>query len=140
LYAVVEKMRSVELQRATNVVREAEQAVEVQRAIVRAEGLGGREALMTGDREGRALAETQREMAVWRGKRLEEIRLKREDLREVARESYATSRLKSEQMNSLMESVAEHIQKDEGRRFQARIDDQFLSRKLWMGTREEMQQ
>jgi len=137
LYGVVERMHSVELQRATGVVLEAEQAIDAQRAIVRTAGFDGREALMQGDRMGYALAETKQEVAAWRGERLEEIRVKREELRGVVRERYAASRLKNEQMNRVVEGVAERVKTEEGRRFQATTDDRFLSRKLWMQTRKE---
>jgi hypothetical protein len=137
LYGVVEQMHSVELQRATSVVREAEQAIEAQRTIVRAAGFEGREALVTGDRLGWSFAETQQEIAVWKGERLEEIRVNREELSGVARERYAESRLKSEQMNCVVEGIAARMEMEEGRRFQATTDDRFLSRKLWMETREE---
>ena len=137
LYGVVERMHSVELQRARSVVREAEQAIETQRMIWRAAGLDGREALVLGDRMGWSLAETQQEVAAWKGERLEEIRVKREELNKVARERYATSRLKSEQMNCVVEGVAARMEREEGRRFQATTDDRFLSRKLWMETRDE---
>jgi hypothetical protein len=137
LYGVVERMHSVELQRAAGVVREAEQAIDAQRAIGRTAGFDGREALMQGDRMGYALAETKQEVAAWKGERLEEIRVKREESRGVVRERYAASRLKKEQINRVVEGVAERVKTEEGWRFQAMTDDRFLSRKLWMQTRKE---
>jgi hypothetical protein len=137
LYGVMERMHSVELQRARSVVREAEQAIETQQRIVHAAGLDGREALTRGDRMGWSLAETQQVVAAWKGERLQEIRVKREALNEMARERYAGSRLKSEQMSRVVEGVAMRMEREEGRRFQSITDDRFLSRKLWMETREE---
>lgn len=140
LYEVVERMHSVELQLATSVVREAEQAIEKQRTIGFAAGFDGREALVMGDRMGWSFAETQREIAAWKRERLEPIRTEREELSMVARERYATSRVKSEQMNRVVEGVAARVEIKEGRRVQAASDDRFLSRKLWMETREETRQ
>ena len=137
LYGVVERMHSIELERAMGVVREAEQAIEMQQTIGLAAELDGREALALGDRMGWSLAGTQVVVAAWKGERLEEIRVKREELSLVARGRYAASRLKSEQMNRVVEGVAERVEMEEGRRFQATTDDRFLSRKLWTETREE---
>ena len=137
LYGVVERMHSIELERAMGVVREAEEAIEMQRTIGRASELDGREALVLGDRMGWSLAGTQVVVAAWRKERLEEIRVKREELSVVARERYATSRVKSEQMNRVVGGIAERVEMEEGRRFQATTDDRFLSRKLWMKTHEE---
>ena len=137
LYEVMERMHSVELQRARIAVREAKQAIETQQMIVHAAGFDGREALARGDRMGWALAETRQVVAEWKGERLEEIRVRREELSEVARERYVTSRLKNEQMNCVVEGFVARVEREEGRRFQATTDDRFLSRKLWMETREE---
>lgn len=140
LYGVVERMDSIELQRAMSVVREAERAIERQRTIVHAAGLDGRAALVKGDRMGWSLAETQQEVSAWRARRLEEVRVEREALNEAAREVYAASRLKSEQMNRVVEGVAKRVEMEEERRFQATTDDRFLSRKLWTKARDEVRQ
>jgi hypothetical protein len=137
LNEVVERMHSVELHRAMSVVREAEQAIEAQRTIIRGMEFDQREALVMGDRMGWSFADTQQEVAAWRAGRLEEIRLKREELSGVARERHAASRLRSEQMNRVVEGVAARTEMEEGRRFQAMTDDRFLSRKVWMETRKE---
>jgi hypothetical protein len=137
LYGVVERMHSVELQRATNVVREAEQAIEAQQTIVRSAGSDGREALKAGDRMGWSFAETQREIAIWKKDRLEPIRVSREELSMVARERYAASRIQSEQMNRVVAGVADRVEIEEGRRVQAITDGRFLSRKLWVEIRDK---
>ena len=140
LYAVVERMHSAELERAMSMVREAEQAIETQRTILHAAGFDGREALVRGDRMGWSLAEKQQVVAARKRERLEEIRVKRQELNEVARERYAASRRKSEQMNCVVEGVVARVEMEEGRRVQVMTDDRFLSRKLWIKTREDAQQ
>ncbi|HEY6413158.1 MAG TPA: hypothetical protein VIX42_05695 [Edaphobacter sp.] len=136
LYGVVERMHSTELRRATSILREAELAIEGQRAIVRAVEFDGREALISGDRMDWSFAETQREIAAERGARLEQIRLSRETLSAAARERYTASRVKSEQMNRVVERDTWRVEMEEGRRVQIMTDERFLSRKLWMETRE----
>jgi hypothetical protein len=140
LYEMVERMHSAELQRAMSMAREVEQAIETQRTIVRATEFDRREALVIGDRMGWSFADTQQEIAAWRAGRLEETRVKREELSGVARERYAASHLRSEQMNRVVGGVAARVEMEEGRRAQAMTDDRFLSRKLWVETREEARQ
>jgi hypothetical protein len=131
LYDVVEQMHSAELQRMMLTVREVEQSIEVQRSAVNLAGLEGRGALMTGDHIGRLAAETQREVAGWMCERLEKIRLEREALREAAKEQYAASRLKSEQMKRVVEGLTGQAKIEEDRRMQAATDDRYLSRRRW---------
>jgi hypothetical protein len=135
LYGVVERMHSSELQRATNAVRETKQAIEIQRSVMRVAGVDVRDALITGDRLGWSLAEMQRELAMGKGKQLEDVRLEREELNGLAQRRYAESRVKSEQMNGVVESLAARIEMKEERRVQGATDDRFLSRKVWAETR-----
>ena len=140
LYGVVERMHSVELQRATSAVRETELAIKAQRTVVGAAGRDGRKALAMEDRIGWSVAERQREIAEWNGVRLGEIRLKREELSRVAREQYATSRLKSEQMTQVVDGVSARVEMEAGRRAQSLTDDRFLSRKIWMQSQDKARQ
>lgn len=137
LYGVVEEMRSAELQRMTAAVREAQQAIGVQRDVVQSARVDGREALTAGDRMGWSMAETLQATAEWKSCRLEDIRLEREGLSNVAREQYVASRLRSEQMKRAAEHVAEQIETEEGRRMQASSDDRFLARRRWTDARDE---
>jgi hypothetical protein len=132
LHEVVERMHSIELQIAANVVREAEQAIEMQRAIGSNAEFDGRKALAMSDRAGWSFAEVEREIAAWKRERLEPIRMKREELNRAAHERYSVSRVKNEQMNRVMEGVAARAEIEEERRMQAATDDRFLSRKLWL--------
>jgi hypothetical protein len=136
LYGVVERMHSVELQRTAAAVREVEQAVATQQSVARSASFDSREALMTGDRLSWSLAKAQRETAEWRQDRLEQIRLERQELNDAAKEQYAGSRVKSEQMKSVVSGVTAKTEIDEGRRMQAATDDRFLSRRSWMGARQ----
>ena len=131
LYGIVEEMHSTELQRMTAAVREAETAIGLQKKAARSARLNGRDALMTGDRMGWTIAETQRESAGWRRRRLEQIRVEREVLSDAAREQYVTSRMKSEQMKCVAEGVVAQIETEEARRTQATSDDRFLARRRW---------
>ena len=138
LYGVVEEMHSLELQRMTAAVQEAQQAIEVQQQVARSSRFDGRDALMADDRMGWEIAETQRESAGWKRRRLEQMRLEREVLSDAAREQYLASRIKSEQMKRLAEGVAARAEIEEGRRVQAASDDRFLTRRRWSDTRERI--
>jgi hypothetical protein len=138
LYGVVEEMHSLELQQMTAAVREAQQAVEVQQQVARSARFDGRDALMADDRMGWEIAETQRESAGWKRRRLEQMRLEREVLSDAAREQYLASRVKSEQMKRLAEVVAAQAEIKERRRVQAASDDRFLARRRWSETRERI--
>ena len=85
---------------------------------------------------GRSLAEAQWELAGWRREGLERIRAEREELRVSAQEQYAVSRVKSEQMRRVVDSVEARVAIEEGRRTQAATDDRYLSRRLWVEARQ----
>jgi len=138
LYAAVEKMHSTELQRMASAVREAQQAIGIEQEIARSARINGRGALLAGDRVSWVMAETQQETAAWRRRRLEQIRLEREELNEAAREQYVASRLKREQIKRVFDDIAVRMEIEEGRRLQAASDDRFLARRRWTDTRERM--
>jgi hypothetical protein len=138
LYAAVEEMHSIELQRKTAAVRETQQAIGVEQEVVRSARVDGRGALLAGDGVGRMMAETQQETAAWRRQRLEQIRLEREELNDAAREQYVASRLRKEQIKRVFDDIAARMEIEEGRRMQAASDDRFLARRRWKDGREKM--
>jgi hypothetical protein len=131
LYGLVEQMHSVALVQASLAVREAEIAIARQCEQMREARCGGREALLGGDRERRALTESQLELSGARRQLLETVRLEREIRNDQAREEYHLSRVKNEQMKSVVETIRTEEELIEGRRVQAASDDRFLSRLLW---------
>lgn len=139
LYGVVEELHSVELQRATAAVREAQQAIGVQQNAARSARRNGREALTSGDQIGRLSAEVLREKADWKRRRYDEIRLRRERSSDAAKEQYVASRLKSEQIRRVMDRVRERAESEEEHRRQAASDDRFLARRRWTDSREQLQ-
>jgi hypothetical protein len=136
LYAAVEELHSTELQRMASAVREAQQAIEVERVVARSARMDGRGALVAGDRMGWMMAETQRETAAWRRRGLEQIRMEREELNEMAREQYVVSRLKREQIKRVVDNIAARMEIEERRRLQAASDDRFLARRRWTDAQE----
>jgi len=136
LYGSIEEMHSVELQRATAAVQEAEQAMDAQEKTVRSSNFIGRDALIAGDRMEWAAARTQRELAEWKQQRLQQVRLEREKLSDEARREYRASRLRSEQMQHVIDDAAMQIATKTGRQTQAALDDRFLARRRWTDTRE----
>jgi len=137
LYGAVEEMRSVDLQRRMSAVREAQRAIGVQHKAAQTAGLHGREALTAGDRMGWTMAETLRQMAGSKRRRLEEIRRERESLSDQAKEEYVASRLKSEQIKCVVERVRERAENEEQRRMQTASDDRFLARQRWTDQQSE---
>ena len=135
LYAAVEEMHSTELQRKVAAVREAQQAIGIEQEVARSARIDGRRALLAGDRVSWVMAESQQETAGWRRRRLEQIRLEREELNEAAREQYVASRLKREQMKRVCDDIAAQVEIEEGRRLQAASDDRFLARRRWTDRR-----
>ena len=84
------------------------------------------------------MTEIQQEAAAWRRRRLEQIRLEREELNEAAREQYVASRLKREQIKRVFDDIALRMEIEEGRRLQAASDDRFLGRRRWTDARETL--
>jgi hypothetical protein len=137
LYAAVEELHSTDLQRRAAAVREAQQAIGIEREVARSARIDGRGALLTGDRVSWMMAQSQQDTAGWRRRRLEQIRLEREELNEAARERYVASRLKREQMKRVFDDIVARMEMEEGRRLQAASDDRFLARRRWTDRREK---
>jgi hypothetical protein len=137
LYAAVEEMHSTELQRMMAAVREVQRAVKVEREAAQSARIEAREALVAGERESRMVIESQQETAAWRRRKLEQVRLEREELNDAAREQYVASRLKREQIKRLYDDIAARVQIEEERRMQAASDDRFLARRRWTDTCEK---
>jgi hypothetical protein len=139
LYAVIEEMHSTELQRMTAAVREAEQAIVVERDVAKSARMDGRRALIAEDGAGWLMSETQQERADWRRQQLEHVRLQREQLNDEVMQRYVASRLKREQMKRVFDEIAAQTEIEEERRTQAASDDRFLARQRWTDVKEKLQ-
>lgn len=137
LYGVVEEMHSVELQRATAAVREAQKAIGVQQDAAQSARRSGRKALTSGDQIERLSAEVLREKADWKRRWFDEIRTRREQFSDAAKQQYLASRLKSEQVRRVVDRARERVECEEVRRRQAASDDRYLARRRWTDAREE---
>jgi hypothetical protein len=131
LYGLVEHARALELGVASSAVDEVERAERQELAVQQRCGRAAVEALAQGDRLEWGLALRERETAQTRTRRLEALRLEREQLREAAREAFSLSRLEMEQMQSAVDRVRRAEELEESRRAQAVADDRFLSRREW---------
>lgn len=138
LYGEIEEMHSLELQRTMAAVGEVEEAIDEQKRVVRSSSFLGRGALISGDRIELAASRTEWEIAEWKQQRLQQVRLEREKLSDEARTKYYASRLRSEQMQEVVEDEAAQIAAKTGRRMQAANDDRFLARRRWSDTREDL--
>jgi hypothetical protein len=131
LYAAIEQMHSAELQRTMAALRQAQHAIQTEQEMARSARHEGRGALLAGDRMSWMMAEAQQETSALRRRGIDQIRLEREQLSEVAREQYVASRLKREQMKRVFDDIAAGMAIEEGRRLQATSDDRFLARRRW---------
>jgi hypothetical protein len=137
LYLAVEEMHSVELQRLTAGVLQARNAIGSEREAVRLARLDGQEALVAGDQVNWMTSQSRQERAAWRKQKLEEIRLRRTELNDAARQQYVASRLKREQIQRVFDDIAKRMEIEKERRAQAASDDRFLARRRWTDSREE---
>ena len=131
LYGVVETARGADLERATTALREVDEGIAVQRRLCGASQLAERIALVDGDALGVAQAQTCAQSAVWQHQGLQVVQEERKILQSAAEERYLASRLESEQMTHLRNSLAAEARVLTGRRIQREADDRFLSRRVW---------
>ena len=131
MYALVERMRAIELGVAAAAVAEVERAGRLEQGLVEEQEGAARAALQGGDRAELALASARREAARVRVQRLEEIQRAREALRDEAQDSYQASRITMEQVESAVERSQRLAEVEMGRREQAAMDDRYLSRRGW---------
>jgi hypothetical protein len=131
LYSTLEQARSAEMQRATFLVAEVEQAITLEDSIRSDAKSVGREALERGDRVGWLLAEGQSRLSDWSLRRLGAVARERNMLLDAATELYQASRIESEKMRRLLETSKRENAIVDGRKLQAAADDRFLSRRQW---------
>ena len=93
LYVAVEEMHSVELQRMSAAVLQVRNAIGSEQQAMRSATLDGQEALVAGDQVSWMMSQTRQETSAWRRQKLEEIRLRRTELKDTARQHYVASRL-----------------------------------------------
>jgi len=138
LYGGLEEMHSAEFQRATAAVREAEQAIDVQKTVIRSSDGNSRDALISGDRMNWTTARLQREVAEWKQQRLRQIQRERELLNDEAKKKYMASRLQSDQMKHVVDGASTQAAVEAGHRMQGALDDRFLARRRWTDVRAEL--
>ena len=137
LYAAVEEMHSVELQRMSAAVLQVRNAIGSEQQAMRSATLDGQEALVAGDQVSWMMSQTRQETSAWRRQKLEEIRLRRTELKDTARQQYVASRLKREQIQRVFDDIAKRMEIEKERREQAVSDDRFLARRRWTDSREQ---
>ena len=134
LYAMIERMRSADVQMANGAVEAVVCAEAIAATIRDSQVADGRAALATGCREAWQVAETTLGVTDRRIERLQQVRAEREaDLAEAAR-AHRVSRLEMEQMERIVEKARLQERMEESRRIQSTSDDRFASRSIWMET------
>lgn len=127
----VEEMHSVALRQIASRVHEVHTAIAMQYEQIESITKESHRALVDGDRQEWVMASAQGELSKTRCQQLESIRQQREVDMERAREEYAISKIKNEQMKSVVNKyqIKERLVAD--RKIQAATDDRFLSRMRW---------
>lgn len=131
VYGLVEEMHAVALRQAAALRDEVARAIDEERSQMGIAAHGGRTAIAEGDREQWAISEVQRAWSVRRGSQLEVLHLERQNQTDVARQDYRASRIRSEQMKTVVKQSDAAEELIAGRRMQAATDDRFLSRLWW---------
>jgi hypothetical protein len=138
LYSAVEEMHAAEMERMMTALRETSHAIYIEQQMARSVRMESQGALTTGDSLVWRMSETKQESVRRRQKRLEQIRVERDELSDAAREQYVASRLKREQMDRLLGDITTRMEVEERRRSQAASDDRFLARRRWTDARGQM--
>jgi hypothetical protein len=131
VYSLVEELDSIALRQATAKMHEADAAIREQLVHMRAARNTAHAALGSGNRENWALAEVQRTLADETRQRLESLKVQRAVAVAEARVLHQASRMRREQVKSVVEGSMNTEKVLEGRQTQAIADDRFLSRMHW---------
>ncbi|WP_128914043.1 hypothetical protein [Granulicella sibirica] len=129
-------MRSISLKQASEALSQAENALSVQRAIAAAARDAGREAIAAGDRAEWMLITTQATVATSRMNKVEGLRVARTTSRDAALTEFLESRVKTEQIEQLVDAMRQQAEAAEMRRTQAEADDRYLARMRWRMVRD----
>ncbi len=127
----MEQMRSVELRLAAGAVDEVERATLLETRQQAVQWMRGRAAAVEGDRSEWAIAETTREYGEGRILRLREMKAEREEALGLAVAAHQQSRVRMEQMKSVVERAALARMREETRKAQAASDDRYAGQ-AWM--------
>ena len=128
VYGLVEQMRVGELRLAAGAVDEVEGALRFEAEAVGVAAARARGAVVGGDGVDGAVAKTTRESAVVRIARLEEMKEEREEALDAAVMTHRESRVRTEQMKSVVERAERAAAEEEARRAQGVADDRYAGR------------
>lgn len=127
VYGLVEQMRAAELRGAAWAVEEVDVALRREEAELRRKGGGGM--FVEGGGVDRAVGATSRDYAEARVELLEEMKAEREDILDAAARVHRESRVRTEQVTSVISRVAKAAEAEEGRRTQGAADDRFAGQR-----------
>ena len=129
VYGLVEQMRAAELRGAVWAVDQVEAELRREAEALTA-GRGG-EAFVEGSGVDWAVGRTSHEFGEARMELLEEMKAEREEIMDVAARAHQESRVRTEQMKSVVERGERTVKVDEARRGQTASDDRFAAQ-LWV--------
>ena len=133
VHELIEEMREAELLRIVAEVREAQRAIESQRAIAQLSSMEWRSALAGGDELTASVSAARQKSAHGREARLIPLLRDRERRSDESRERHIDSRQWTEKVNRLTERIEEELEAAEEKRLQREADERYLSRRRWTG-------
>lgn len=131
LYTALEDMHATEMQNAVLNAQTVLQGAEVERDETTRASIESRSALISGNQLKARIFDSTKRSANWRRQRLETLYLMRKQLSDAAREQYLASRIRRNQVESVMTGHVEHAQADGKRNAQLLADDRYLARRIW---------
>ncbi len=137
IYNLLEEMHAAVFQQTSSRLHEAERALTLQEQQQQLFLEDARRSLVQGDPQQRWIMESQSRITALHGAQLEQMRSEREKARDHARSSYRTSRIRREQMSSLVRRAREEQEIRAARQAQMESDDRFASRRFWNELRED---
>lgn len=135
LYAKLEQMRSLELQRATSARNDVECATALQSAVIESLHIDGREALIAGDRVEWKIAETDVSIAERNRDCLHLLLDQRKTQVAEALAAHRAARLQWKQVDCVKGRAEALASAQDDRRTQAAADDRFAARRVWSAMR-----
>lgn len=128
---LMEEIREAELLRAVAEVREADRAIELQRAIAQSSSREWRNALSGGDELTVSVSGVRQKAARGREARLMPLLGERERRSDESRQKHLDSRQWAEKMRRLTRKIEEGLAGVEEKRSQREADERYLSRRRW---------
>lgn len=131
LYEIVEHANGVTLDQARGALHEVESRIRERAMTASRLMASSEEALRAGELREWQLDRSQIEFCQWNRQALEDLRMRGEATMREAAEVYQASRMRLEQIESVLREVRSGVALEEERTEQRAADDRYLSRQRW---------